>query len=103
MAAIRRWPATSPARSEEHTSELQSRVDISDAVFCLKEVRDVRYVGFWARCGAALLGAVILVALTYPVLSALYGMEYLDSSFFFLLVAAPPDSPLFPLPPFFAI
>src|ERR1044071_10088006 len=26
-----------PARSEEHTSELQSRVDISYAVFCLKK------------------------------------------------------------------
>src|ERR1044071_9299961 len=27
----------SPERSEEHTSELQSRVDISYAVFCLKK------------------------------------------------------------------
>src|ERR1044071_10460721 len=26
-----------PSRSEEHTSELQSRVDISYAVFCLKK------------------------------------------------------------------
>src|ERR1044071_10490864 len=26
-----------PTRSEEHTSELQSRVDISYAVFCLKK------------------------------------------------------------------
>src|ERR1044071_10118007 len=31
-------PSDSPAdRSEEHTSELQSRVDISYAVFCLKK------------------------------------------------------------------
>src|ERR1044071_10501982 len=31
------WPATGNRdRSEEHTSELQSRVDISYAVFCLK-------------------------------------------------------------------
>src|ERR1044071_10422047 len=28
-----------PVRSEEHTSELQSRVDISYAVFCLKKKR----------------------------------------------------------------
>src|ERR1044071_1788888 len=30
------------ARSEEHTSELQSRVDISYAVFCLKKKHDGR-------------------------------------------------------------
>src|ERR1044071_10202836 len=29
--------STRPRRSEEHTSELQSRVDISYAVFCLKK------------------------------------------------------------------
>src|ERR1044071_6976329 len=29
--------STRPVRSEEHTSELQSRVDISYAVFCLKK------------------------------------------------------------------
>src|ERR1044071_10401106 len=29
-----------PDRSEEHTSELQSRVDISYAVFCLKKYKD---------------------------------------------------------------
>src|ERR1044071_7816600 len=28
------------SRSEEHTSELQSRVDISYAVFCLKKKKD---------------------------------------------------------------
>src|ERR1044071_1880363 len=31
------WPPRSLVRSEEHTSELQSRVDISYAVFCLKK------------------------------------------------------------------
>src|SRR3546814_3296589 len=30
-------PATSPIRSEEHTSELQSLMRISYAVFCLKK------------------------------------------------------------------
>src|ERR1044071_3507460 len=30
-------PSRPPTRSEEHTSELQSRVDISYAVFCLKK------------------------------------------------------------------
>src|ERR1044071_10114897 len=31
------WATSMPCRSEEHTSELQSRVDISYAVFCLKK------------------------------------------------------------------
>src|SRR3546814_2527056 len=30
-------PRTTPSRSEEHTSELQSLMRISDAVFCLKK------------------------------------------------------------------
>src|ERR1044071_10525742 len=32
-------------RSEEHTSELQSRVDISYAVFCLKKKKNKKYSG----------------------------------------------------------
>src|ERR1044071_10408184 len=32
-------------RSEEHTSELQSRVDISYAVFCLKKTKSLHYAG----------------------------------------------------------
>src|SRR6184192_4942817 len=31
------WATRSPTRSEEHTSELQSPIDISYAVFCLKK------------------------------------------------------------------
>src|SRR3546814_2178757 len=33
----RRWPSVVPRRSEEHTSELQSLMRISYAVFCLKK------------------------------------------------------------------
>src|SRR3546814_1672388 len=36
-ATRRNAPVSSPARSEEHTSELQSLMRISYAVFCLKE------------------------------------------------------------------
>src|ERR1044071_10290123 len=35
--------STGPSRSEEHTSELQSRVDISYAVFCLKKKTKYNY------------------------------------------------------------
>src|ERR1044071_10211192 len=37
-----------PDRSEEHTSELQSRVDISYAVFCLKKKNQQKLHGFLA-------------------------------------------------------
>src|ERR1044071_8173788 len=37
--SARRAAARLPQRSEEHTSELQSRVDISYAVFCLKKTQ----------------------------------------------------------------
>src|ERR1044071_1489595 len=39
-----------PGRSEEHTSELQSRVDISYAVFCLKKKKLLALHGHSAPC-----------------------------------------------------
>src|SRR3546814_7408287 len=39
VAAERRWPMQAFPRSEEHTSELQSLMRISYAVFCLKKKR----------------------------------------------------------------
>src|SRR3546814_4857107 len=38
----RRFPAECPVRSEEHTSELQSLMRISYAVFCLKKKKNKR-------------------------------------------------------------
>src|SRR6184192_1918039 len=35
--AVNEWPSFLAERSEEHTSELQSPIDISYAVFCLKK------------------------------------------------------------------
>ena len=63
---------------------------------------EVRYVGFWARCGAGLVDAVVLVALTYPVLIAVYGLDYLDPSRQGL-VAGPVDVLLTWVFPFVAI
>jgi uncharacterized RDD family membrane protein YckC len=40
----------------------------------------MEYVGFWARVGATLIDAVLLVAITYPILIAAYGLEYFSSS-----------------------
>src|SRR3546814_5835332 len=38
VRSYRRWKAEGPGRSEEHTSELQSLMRISYAVFCLKKI-----------------------------------------------------------------
>src|SRR3546814_1654312 len=38
------WPFTSRTRSEEHTSELQSLMRISYAVFCLKKKNEKTYI-----------------------------------------------------------
>src|SRR3546814_7855251 len=40
MGMTQRSPRRQPARSEEHTSELQSLMRISYAVFCLKKKKD---------------------------------------------------------------
>src|SRR3546814_5908886 len=42
-----RWAV--PARSEEHTSELQSLMRISYAVFCLKKKTQITNIGIYAR------------------------------------------------------
>src|SRR3546814_6777726 len=42
-AAVNQWPVPrAPLRSEEHTSELQSLMRISYAVFCLKKKKKTR-------------------------------------------------------------
>src|SRR3546814_4298599 len=43
VAPAARLPARQPGRSEEHTSELQSLMRISYAVFCLKKKNSNRY------------------------------------------------------------
>jgi len=39
---------------------------------------EIRYVGFWARVGAALIDTVLIIAVTYPLLIAAYGWAYFD-------------------------
>lgn len=38
----------------------------------------VEYAGFWIRVGASLIDAVLIIAVTYPVLYAIYGAAYFD-------------------------
>lgn len=39
---------------------------------------EVEYAGFWIRVGAALIDAVLIIAITYPILYAIYGAAYFD-------------------------
>src|SRR3546814_3171055 len=41
---VREWNSTALLRSEEHTSELQSLMRISYAVFCLKKKKNTKYL-----------------------------------------------------------
>lgn len=52
--------------------------------------QDFEYVGFWARVGAAVIDTIIVLAITWPLLVAIYGWAYFtdDSR---LLIAGPVD------------
>ncbi|WDE14563.1 RDD family protein [Thalassomonas haliotis] len=50
--------------------------------------QEICYVGFWARVMASLVDTVILMLISWPLLLALYGKEYLE---FEQLVAGPAD------------
>lgn len=38
----------------------------------------LEYAGFWIRTGAALIDAILIIAITYPILYVLYGADYFD-------------------------
>src|SRR5210317_584710 len=79
------------ARSEEHTSELQSHSEISYAVFCLKKKKPARLPGGWvqwrrnrpAPSGRAALGGGWPLPRPSPAL-------------FFLMIRRPPRSTPYP-------
>src|ERR1043166_9013112 len=80
-----------PARSEEHTSELQSRFGISYAVFCLKKK-------MWLLIALHVLGVVHASGRQrHNLFAAMLHVRML----FFLMKRPPPNSPLFPPTPLF--
>lgn len=46
----------------------------------LVSTEPLEYAGFWVRVGASLIDTVLVVCLTYPLLIAIYGWSYFDSS-----------------------
>src|ERR1044071_6822771 len=89
------------SRSEEHTSELQSRVDISYAVFCLKKknLQPVqRAQTAVVRCAVCLPHHPRCLAKRAATPEASYTHRAVTdfASFFFLMIRRPPRSTLFP-------
>src|ERR1044071_3700242 len=78
---------SSTSRSEEHTSELQSRVDISYAVFCLKK-NFVTFSYVRKRHDAHIFSLCVMVV---TAAEAAVGF-----AIFFLMIRRPPRSTLFP-------
>ena len=46
------------------------------------ELRDIEYVGFWPRLGAAIIDAILVSIITLPVLTLIYGSSYWTSDKF---------------------
>ena len=42
----------------------------------IKNVHEPEYVGFWARVGASIIDTIIVIAIIFPLLFAIYGKEY---------------------------
>src|ERR1044071_867085 len=80
-------------RSEEHTSELQSRVDISYAVFCLKKKDcDSEMLGL-PRCACR----DVYMETCTGFATAPFQRPRTGQFLFFLMIRRPPRSTLFPL------
>lgn len=52
---------------------------------------DVEYAGFWVRLGATLIDTVLVIAITFPLLVAIYGWQYFDPAWNTGMVAGPAD------------
>src|SRR6184192_152945 len=79
-------------RSEEHTSELQSPIDISYAVFCLKKKTNQEGFDIGTESHGEGLGTGTRERLSYSLADALaaYGVPEID--FFFLMIRHQPRS-----------
>src|SRR5210317_73372 len=85
-----------PARSEEHTSELQSHSEISYAVFCLKKKKDQTKVQlFGSELPVQRRSESLRLALLFQLASLLLSLLFLFL-FFFLMIRRPPRSTPYP-------
>ena len=54
------------------------------------QAHDMEYAGFWVRVGAALIDTLLIMAVTFPLLVALYGWDYFGGEQT-ALIAGPAD------------
>jgi uncharacterized RDD family membrane protein YckC len=52
---------------------------------------EVEYAGFWVRLGATLIDTVLLIAITWPLLVAIYGWDYFNPDVAKSVIAGPAD------------
>src|ERR1043165_5762695 len=93
-------------RSEEHTSELQSRGLISYAVFCLKKKKTAKHYSLVRSLSPPCARRRPTARVGPSTLQCCSGDYCCTTSFtlsffcfFFLMKGAPPEIPLFPPPP----
>lgn len=55
------------------------------------ENSEVEYAGFWVRLGATLIDTVLVMAITFPLLVAIYGWDYFDPEMNSGMFAGPTD------------
>jgi uncharacterized RDD family membrane protein YckC len=48
-----------------------------------KKMKDLEYAGFWVRVGAALIDTILMMIIILPILTLIYGKDYLASDSFF--------------------
>lgn len=47
-----------------------------------KYMNDLEYAGFWIRTGAAIIDTILMLIITLPLLTVIYGAEYWEGEFF---------------------
>lgn len=52
---------------------------------------NVEYAGFWVRLGATLIDTALVMAITFPLLIAIYGWQYFDPEMNTGMLAGPAD------------
>lgn len=51
-----------------------------DADISTTDTSEPIYAGFWIRVGASIIDTILIILVTWPILIAIYGMAYFDSS-----------------------
>lgn len=76
-ACVRRWASLNRLRRSTLAATPARVLSMT-----LAETEELEYVGFWPRVGAALIDTLLVVFITMPLLTAVYGRQYWSSDTF---------------------